>query len=247
MGNIYDLVGPQGDGSGVDLTARIRAKKLDAREMVRFGERFFVSLGFETLPDTFWQRSLFVKPQDREVVCHASAWDIDGDLDLRIKMCIEPTGEDFVTIHHELGHNIYQRAYRTQPFFFQNSATTASMKHRRHHRSLGHPGVSREGRSPRPGPSTSAMSAPDAPGLDKVAFLPFGLLATSGAGRCSPEVSESKYNEPGGPAQQVPGYFAPVARSEADSIPAPRSRPRNTPYTRYFRPHPPFQFHRALP
>ena len=73
--------------------------------MVKYGERFFTSLGFEPLPETFWERSLFTKPQDRDVVCHASAWDIDHDDDLRIKMCIEITGEDFVTIHHELGHN----------------------------------------------------------------------------------------------------------------------------------------------
>ena len=56
------------------------------------------------------------------MVCHASAWDVDDDDDLRIKMCIEITGEDFVTIHHELGHNFYQRAYQQQPFLFRNSA-----------------------------------------------------------------------------------------------------------------------------
>ena len=90
--------------------------------MVRYGERFFTSLGFAPLPQTFWERSLFTKPQDRDVVCHASAWDVDNDQDLRIKMCIQINGEDFVTIHHELGHNFYQRAYRTQPSLYRNSA-----------------------------------------------------------------------------------------------------------------------------
>ena len=90
--------------------------------MVRTGERFFTSLGFAPLPKTFWERSLFVRPRDREVVCHASAWDIDYEDDLRIKMCIEPTAEDFTTIHHELGHNFYQRAYKEQPVLFRDSA-----------------------------------------------------------------------------------------------------------------------------
>ena len=90
--------------------------------MVRTGERFYTSLGFAPLPKTFWERSLFVRPQDREVVCHASAWDIDYETDVRIKMCIEPTAEDFTTIHHELGHNFYQRAYKDQPVLFRDSA-----------------------------------------------------------------------------------------------------------------------------
>ena len=65
---------------------------------------------------------MFTKPQDREVVCHASAWDIDYGDDVRIKMCIHQTAEDFTTIHHELGHNFYQRAYDTQPAIFRDSA-----------------------------------------------------------------------------------------------------------------------------
>ena len=64
-------------------------------------------------------RSLLTKPRDRDVVCHASAWDIDNFDDLRVKMCIQIRDVDFVTIHHELGHNIYQRAYENQPFLFQ--------------------------------------------------------------------------------------------------------------------------------
>ena len=91
-------------------------------QMVRYGEGFFTSLGFDPLPETFWERSLFTKPRDREVVCHASAWDVDFVDDLRIKMCIEITDEDFTTIHHELGHNFYQRAYDKQPILFRDSA-----------------------------------------------------------------------------------------------------------------------------
>src|SRR4029077_7368481 len=103
-------------------TKILEQRKTDARGMVKYGENFFSSLGFAPLPATFWQRSLFTKPADREAVCHASAWDIDYVDDLRIKMCIQITEEDFRTIHHELGHNFYQRAYNKQPFLFRDSA-----------------------------------------------------------------------------------------------------------------------------
>src|SRR6185503_4859054 len=120
--NIYDLVAPAGDKPVYSLTENLKSHKVEPLEMVRYGERFFTSLGFDPLPKTFWERSLFLKPKDREVVCHASAWDVDDENDLRIKMCIEKTAEDFTTIHHELGHNFYQRAYAHQPFLYKNSA-----------------------------------------------------------------------------------------------------------------------------
>ena len=121
-GNIYDLVQPGESDAGYEVTELLEAKQLDAQGMVRQGERFFTSLGFEPLPDTFWKRSLFTKPADRDVVCHASAWDLDYVDDLRIKMCIDITEEDFTTIHHELGHNFYQRAYAGQSPLHRNSA-----------------------------------------------------------------------------------------------------------------------------
>ena len=55
-------------------------------------------------------------------MCHASASDVDLEEDIRIKMCIDQTAEDFSTIHHELGHNFYQRAYKDQPVIFRDSA-----------------------------------------------------------------------------------------------------------------------------
>ena len=116
--NIYPLVAPKGAGDvGYDLTALIQKKKLSETDMVKVGEGFFSSL-----PATFWTRSMFLKPKDREVVCHASAWDVDNKDDLRIKMCINRDAEDFTVIHHELGHNYYQRAYNQQPFMYLNGA-----------------------------------------------------------------------------------------------------------------------------
>ena len=125
--NVYDLVYTPDNpnaSSGIDLTKILEEKNIDEIEMTKIAENFFISLGFQPLPETFWERSLFVKPQDRSVVCHASAWNLDADAnDLRIKMCIERNAEDFSTIHHELGHIFYYQAYNsTQPSVFQSGA-----------------------------------------------------------------------------------------------------------------------------
>ena len=122
--NIYDIVYPkQEELSTVNLTEIIEERKLSEIEMVEYAEDFFISIGFEALPDTFWERSLFVKPLDRSVVCHASAWNLDSaNNDLRIKMCIEKNEEDFITIHHELGHIFYYQAYNHLPTLFQGGA-----------------------------------------------------------------------------------------------------------------------------
>ena len=124
--NIYDLVytaESNQSSSEINLTNILIEKDIDEVEMVKIAEKFFISLGFEPLSETFWERSLFVKPQDRDVVCHASAWDIDSDIDdLRIKMCIERNAEDFSVIHHELGHIFYYQAYSDLPDIFQRGA-----------------------------------------------------------------------------------------------------------------------------
>ncbi len=196
--NIYKLVAPKDADPGYDLTEILKERKTTPLQMVKYGEGFFTSLGFAPLPDTFWKRSLFVKPQDREVVCHASAWDVDNVNDLRIKMCININEEDFTTIHHELGHNFYQRAYNTQPILFRDSANDGF------HEAIG---------------DTIALSvtpeylvkigllkkAPDASkdiglllkkALDKIAFLPFGLMIDQWRWRVfSGEIPPDKYNE----------------------------------------------------
>ncbi len=120
--NIYDVVAPKGVKSSYSLDKLLVAKKYDATKMVHTGENFYTSLGFQSLPATFWERSQITRPRDREVVCHASAWDVDNLSDIRIKTCLQVNGEDFYTIHHELGHNFYQRAYQDQPYLFKNGA-----------------------------------------------------------------------------------------------------------------------------
>ena len=180
-GNIYPLVAPEGAGDiGYDLTDLITAKGLDEIEMVRTGEQFFSSLGFEPLPETFWERSQFVKPQDREVVCHASAWDVDNVDDLRIKMCIKKNADDFITIHHELGHNYYQRAYNQQDYLHLNGANDGF------HEAIGD--MIALSITPEYLVQIDMLDEADVPSadkdiglllrqaMDKVAFLPFGLL-----------------------------------------------------------------------
>jgi peptidyl-dipeptidase A len=120
--NIYPLLKPAANAGNYDLTKVLEERKTDAKQMTQYAERFYTSLGMRKLPDTFWERSLLTKPRDREVVCHASAWTMDGKEDVRIKMCIRPTDEEFKVIHHELGHIYYDLAYNKQPFLFQGGA-----------------------------------------------------------------------------------------------------------------------------
>jgi peptidyl-dipeptidase A len=251
-GNLYPLLAPKDGDAGVDISSALAARKTDAVAMVKYGENFFTSLGFAPLPETFWKRSMFVKPRDREVVCHASAWDIDYLDDLRIKMCIEPTEEDFNTIHHELGHNFYQRAYKGQDFLFRESAndgfheavgdTVALSITPSYLKRLGL--IEKE-----PDPSKDiALLLQRA--LDKVAFLPFGLLIDQWRWKVfSGEITEANYNQAWWDLKlRYQGVAPPVARSEADFDPGAKYHvPANVPYTRYFLAHIlQFQFHRGL-
>jgi peptidyl-dipeptidase A len=250
--NIYPLLAPAGVPETFDLSAILKAGGADAREMARFGERFFLSLGFDSLPATFWERSLFTKPRDREVVCHASAWDIDNRDDLRIKMCIEPTADDFVTVHHELGHNFYQRAYKALPYLYQNGA------HDGFHEAIGDaialsitPGylvrVGLLNRAPDAAADTALLLRQ---ALSSVAFLPFGLLIDQWRWRVfSGEISPADYNRAWWDLKnRYQGVAAPGPRgSDAFDPGAKYHVPANTPYTRYFLAGIlQFQFYRAL-
>ena len=250
--NIYPLAAPPDADPGFDLTATLKAKKLDEREMVRYGERFFTSLGFEPLPATFWERSLFVKPRDREVVCHASAWDVDSAGDLRIKMCIDITGEDFGVVHHELGHNFYQRAYLKQPFLFRDSANDGF------HEAAGDavalsitPGylvkIGFLEKAPDPSKDIGLLLKR---ALEKVAFLPFGLVIDQWRWRVfSGEIAPEKYNETWWQLRRKYQGVAPVeARGEDQFDPGAKYHvAANVSYIRYFLAAVlQFQFHRAL-
>jgi peptidyl-dipeptidase A len=252
--NVYPLVAPANADPGYDLTGLLKKRHTDWKQMVKYGENFFVSLGFDPLPQTFWERSLFLKPRDREVVCHASAWDIDTASDVRLKVCIQITGEDFLTIHHELGHNFYQRAYSPQPPSFRDSANDGF------HEAVG---------------DTIALSitpeylvklglldkAPDTSkdiglllhrALEKIAFLPFGLVIDQWRWKVfSGEIPPEKYNQTWWELRRKYQGIAPPAgllRGEDDFDPGAKYHvAANVPYMRYFLADIlQFQFHRAL-
>ena len=250
--NIYELVAPPQTAAGYDLTSILQDEGYDAISMVKTGEAFFSSLGFEELPDTFWERSLFVKPADRDVVCHASAWDIDEQDDLRIKMCIDVNAEDFNTIHHELGHNYYQRAYKGESYLYRNSANDGF------HEAVGD--TLSLSITPQYLVKLGLIDAePDASGdlsllmkqaLGKIAFLPFGLLVDQWRWKVfAGEVGPEGYNDLWWQLrEQYQGVAAPGERpADAFDPGAKYHVPGNTPYTRYFLAHIlQFQFHQAL-
>ena len=120
--NLYPMLKPAAAKDTYSLSSTLAARNTSAPDMSKYAERFYTSLGMEALPQTFYTRSLLTKPRDRDVVCHASAWSLDGDMDVRIKMCIKPTEEEFKVIHHELGHIYYFLAYRKLPHLFQTGA-----------------------------------------------------------------------------------------------------------------------------
>jgi peptidyl-dipeptidase A len=251
-GNIYDLLGVQEDKGGVNVSELLKKKNLDPKGMVKYGEGFYKSMGFAPLPPTFWERSLFTKPADRDVVCHASAWDVDNMDDLRIKMCIQVRGVDFVTIHHELGHNFYQRAYKDQPFLFKNGANDGF------HEAIGDsialaitPAYLHKVGLLESVPQESN----DIPellkqALDRVAFLPFGLMIDQWRWKVfSGEIAPADYNKAWWALRlKYQGIAPPMARSEADFDPGAKYHvAANVPYTRYFLAHIlEFQFYRAL-
>jgi peptidyl-dipeptidase A len=252
--NITDIaLPPVAPGTeGVDLTAILKARNASPVDMFRMGERFYTSLGFDSLPATFWDRSLFARPRDRDVVCHASAWYIDDLTDLRVKMCTEQTGEDFRTIHHELGHDFYFREYKNQPFLYQNGADDGF------HEAIGD--AIALSVTPRYLQQIGLLDSVPAPAgdtlqllrraLDHVAFLPFGVTIDKWrwevfAGKVTPAEYTKRWWELRG---AYGGVMPPMARRPTDFDPGAKYHVAgNVPYMRYFLAQVlEFQFYRSL-
>jgi peptidyl-dipeptidase A len=251
--NIYPLVEPYAGVGDIDVTKALQKKKYEAKDLVKLGESFFTSVGLDPLPQTFWDRSQFTQPKDRDVVCHASAWDVTYDNDLRIKMCIKINEEDLITIHHELGHNYYYMYYHTLPVLFQNGA------HDGFHEAIGDalalsvtPGYLKNlgilDNVVKNDKALINLQMKDA--LEKIAFLPFGKLIDQWrwdvfSGKTSPE----NYNAAWWTLRErYQGIQSPLARSEEDFDPGAKYHiPANVSYVRYFLARIlQFQFHQAL-
>jgi peptidyl-dipeptidase A len=236
-----------------------KAQLEQARRMTRQAEQFYTSLGMPTLPESYWTKTQFIKPRDREVVCHASAWDMnmggpDGSApDVRTKMCIRPNEEDFFTIYHELGHVYYYLAYNRQPPLFQGGAhdgfheaigdtielamTPAYLK------SIGLVGDQQ--------PSQEALiNAQMRMALAKVAFMPFGLMIDRWRwGVFDGSITPDNYNGAWWELKAKYQGVAPVTPRGEEFFDAGAKYhvPGNTPYTRYFLSHVlQFQFYKAL-
>ncbi|HEX9172506.1 MAG TPA: M2 family metallopeptidase [Telluria sp.] len=250
--NIYPLLKPADSARSYDLTKVLVDRKTSAREMTAYAERFYTSLGMEKLPETFWQRSLLTKPKDRDVVCHASAWPMNGADDVRIKMCITPTEEDFKTIHHELGHVYYFMAYRKQPILFKTGANDGF------HEAIGDtvalsmtPAYLKQIGLMEPAPEAQAdIGELLQTALEKVAFLPFAYSVDKWrwdvyGGKVKPADYDKtwwqlreQYMGVSRPAPMAPGGFDAGAKYHVAGDVA---------YARYFLAHMlQFQFHRAL-
>ena len=240
--DIYDVVAPAGAGNiGYDVGDLLKAKNYDAVKMVRAGEGFYSSLGFAPLPETFWTRSMITKPADREVICHASAWDLDNKDDLRIKMCIKVNSSDFVTIHHELGHNYYQRAYNQQSLLYKNSANDGF------HEAIGDfialnvtpdylvkINLLDTAKVPDPSKDIGLLLRQ---AMEKVPGMPWTALVDKWRwGVFSGATPPTAYNKSWTDLRlQYQGIIPPVARTEADFDPGAKYHiPGNTPYARYF-------------
>jgi peptidyl-dipeptidase A len=251
--NIYPLVEPYKGQQSLDVDAVLAQQKWEPTRMVKTGERFFTSLGLPALPATFWERSMFTKPRDREVVCHASAWDLTSSGDVRIKMCVKPMEDDLITIHHELGHNYYYLAYKDLPFLYQSGANDGF------HEAIGDAialsitprylktlGLLKD-TSP---DEKSVINVQMKDALEKIAFLPFGLVIDKWrwdvfAGKTKPADYNKTWWEL---RRRYQGVAPPAPRADDDFDPGAKYHvPANVPYTRYFLARLlQFQFHRAL-
>lgn len=231
-----------------------KANEARAMYMLRLGETFFVSLGFDKLPNTFYERSMLVEPRDRVAQCHASAVDVSWQGDVRLKMCIVPNAENFNTIHHELGHDYYFLMYKDLSALFQNSA------HDGFHEGLGDTlqlsatppeylvksGLTEQ--VPQQPADDTGMLLKSA--LSKVAFLPFGKSIDEYRWNVfSGKISPAQYNKAWWDlALKNQGIAPPVARTEENfDIASKYHVPGNVPYVRYFLARIlQFQMHRAL-
>ena len=251
--SLYDLITPYPGVGDIDVDSTLKTKNFSPQEMVRSAENFYSSLGMERLPDTFWERSQFSRPQDRDVDCYASAWGMDGGNDVRIKMCIAQTYDELRVIYHELGHNYYQRAYKDQAPLLQGAA------HDGFHEAIGDtvvlsmtPGYLKE---------VGLVKSADADeravinrqmqmALDGVAFLPFGKLIDEWRwGVFSGDITPDNYTQAWWDLRtKYQGIAPPIERTEADFDPGAKYHiPANVPYSRYFLARIlQFQFHRSL-
>jgi peptidyl-dipeptidase A len=252
----YNLALAQHDGSPTaeDLVEMGRIAQLNtARHMTERAQDFYTSLGLPKLPESYWTKTQFIKPRDRDVVCHANAWDMDMAGDVRTKMCIKPNEEDFTTIYHELGHVYYYQAYHKLPPLFQSGAhdgfheaigdTIVLAMTPQYLQSIGLVGEQQENEQ-------AVVNAQMRMALQRVAFMPFGLMTDRWRwGVFDGSIKPADYNKAWWDLKaKYQGVAPATARGEEYfDAGAKYHVPANTPYTRYFLSHVlMFQFYKSL-
>jgi peptidyl-dipeptidase A len=287
-GNLWDILQPYKDAGSLDINsalgeirqrnyvetltkagadpsnaevvdAGIAADLKTAEEMTRLAEKFYVSLGMPALPKSYWEKTQFIKPRDRDVVCHASAWDMnmggkdEKSPDVRTKMCIKPNEEEFTTIYHELGHVYYYLAYNQQPPLFQAGAhdgfheaigdTIVLSMTPKYLQSIGLVGEQQQSQE-------ALINAQMRMALAKVSFMPFGLMIDRWRwGVFDGSIKPENYNKAWWELKAKYQGVAPVSARGEDFFDAGAKYhvPGNTPYTRYFLSHIlQFQFYKSL-
>ncbi len=254
-GKIYeDILKPYPQAGVVSADAGLKKQNWDPVRLTKSAESFYRSLGFPALPQSFWERSMLARPRDRDVVCHASAWDMGIPGDVRVKACLQPPDEDTLyTIYHELGHVYYFISYADQPFQFRGGANDGF------HEAIGDtvdlsvtPAYLAQLKLVEPvKPSRESMLNQQMKmAADRIAFLPFGRLIDLWRWKVfSGEIPPSQYNTAWWELRRKYQGIAPaVARTESDFDPGAKYHiPANTSYARYFLAYIlQFQFHRAL-
>jgi peptidyl-dipeptidase A len=282
-GNLWDILQPYKNAGSLDITGALKrqyqinysnemmriggsaagaqqlfmanraASLKTAQQMTERAQDFYTSLNMPNLPESYWQRSQFIKPLDRDVVCHASAWNMDMAGDVRTKMCIQPTEEEFATIYHELGHVYYSLAYNVQPPLFQSGANDGF------HEAIGDTiilAMTPEylhsiGLVDEPLKNSEALiNAQMRMALSKVSFLPFGLMIDQWRWKVfDGSITPDRYNQSWWELKAVYQGVAPsMARDEEFFDPGAKYHiPGNVPYLRYFLAHIlQFQFYKSL-
>ena len=244
-----------GPGPGTDalFQAEREAQLQVAKQMTERAQDFYTSLGMPKLPESYWTKTQFIKPMDRDVVCHASAWDMNMSGDVRTKMCIKPNEEDFTTIYHELGHVYYYLAYNKLPPLFQTGAhdgfheaigdTMVLAMTPDYLKSIGMVGEQQQS-------NEALINAQMRMALAKVSFLPFGLMIDRWRwGVFDGSIKPADYNKAWWELKaKYQGVAPATARGEDFFDPGAKYHvPGNTPYTRYFLSHVlQFQFYKGL-
>jgi len=277
-GNLWDILAPYPNAGSLDITSALEkqyqaslaaekakpagrsegdiqhAAQMDiAVKMTRRAEDFYTSLGMPKLPESYWKNTQFLKPRDRDVVCHASAWDMDMKGDVRTKMCIKPNEEDFTTIYHELGHIYYDLAYNVQPAMFQGGAhdgfheaigdVIVLAMTPEYLQSIGLVGEQKQS-------NESLINSQMRMALAKVSFLPFGLMIDRWRwGVFDGSIKPTEYNKAWWDLKAKYQGVAPATPRGEEFFDAGAKYhvPGNTPYTRYFLSHVlQFQFYKSL-